>query len=80
MICPTGIADYFASEDWTSQITLESFGKSPHTKNAHALNRSANGRRPAEIHGGSPAALCANAHGADRTHVKNPRGSLARLN
>src|ERR1700716_900458 len=27
MICPTGIADYFASEDWTGQITLESFGK-----------------------------------------------------
>jgi hypothetical protein len=27
MICPTGIKDYFASEDWTGQITLESFGK-----------------------------------------------------
>jgi hypothetical protein len=27
MICPTGIADYFASEDWTGQITLEFLGK-----------------------------------------------------
>jgi hypothetical protein len=27
MICPTGIADYFSSKDWTGQITLESFGK-----------------------------------------------------
>ena len=27
MICPTSIADYFASEDWTGQIMLESFGK-----------------------------------------------------
>jgi hypothetical protein len=29
MICPKGIADYFASEDWTGQITLESFRKLP---------------------------------------------------
>jgi hypothetical protein len=36
MICPTGKADYFYSEDWTGQITLESFGKSPHIKNALA--------------------------------------------
>jgi hypothetical protein len=28
MICPTGIADYFTSKDWTGQIMLESFGKS----------------------------------------------------
>jgi len=27
MICPTGIADYFSSEDWTGQITLKSFRK-----------------------------------------------------
>jgi hypothetical protein len=27
MICPTGIAEYFARDDWTGQITLESFGK-----------------------------------------------------
>jgi hypothetical protein len=27
MICPTGIADYFASGDWTGQITLEFLGK-----------------------------------------------------
>src|ERR1700682_5388246 len=26
MICPTGIADYFASEDWTGQIMLEFLG------------------------------------------------------
>jgi hypothetical protein len=27
MICPAGIADYFASEDWTGQITLKFLGK-----------------------------------------------------
>jgi hypothetical protein len=27
MICPTGVADYFLSEDWTGQITLKSFRK-----------------------------------------------------
>jgi len=27
VICPTAKAEYFSSEDWTGQITLESFGK-----------------------------------------------------
>src|SRR5712692_6216544 len=45
MICPTGIADYFASEDWTSQITLESFGKIAAHKNAHAYLEFGAGRR-----------------------------------
>jgi hypothetical protein len=33
MICPTGEAKYFCSEDWTTQISLRTHNKSPFTRN-----------------------------------------------
>jgi hypothetical protein len=34
MICPTGEAKYFCNEDWTGQIRLIPFNKSPRTRRA----------------------------------------------
>jgi len=39
MICPTGIAEYFSREDWTTQITLIRLNKSSVSRNGFASSR-----------------------------------------